>query len=94
LAESEATVKAVFVNELDMYRLTMTAPLINQSRNIAFIVFGADKADAVYHVLEDETGSPELYPARLISTEEEKTEWFIDEAAASKLREKTKNSGL
>ncbi|ROI09042.1 6-phosphogluconolactonase [Chryseobacterium sp. H3056] len=94
LAESEAAVKAVFVNELDMYRLTMTAPLINQSRNIAFIVFGADKADAVYHVLEDETGSAELYPARLISTEEEKTEWFIDEAAATKLSKNKKISGF
>ena len=94
LAESEAAVKAVFVNELDMYRLTMTAPLINQSRNIAFIVFGADKADAVYHVLEDETGSAELYPARLISTEEEKTEWFIDEAAAAKLSKNKKILGF
>ncbi|AZI66426.1 6-phosphogluconolactonase [Kaistella daneshvariae] len=94
LAEIEAAVKAVFVNELDMYRLTMTAPLINQSRNIAFIVFGADKADAVYHVLEDETGSAELYPARLISTEEEKTEWFIDEAAAAKLSKNKKISGF
>ena len=94
LAENEAAVKSVYVEEVGMHRITMTAPLINQSRNIVFIVFGSDKADAVYHVLEDKNASAELYPARLISTDENKTVWYLDEAAAAKLSKNKKNSGF
>ena len=85
LDETEAVVKSVFVKEEDRYRITMTAPLINQSRHIAFLVFGAGKADAVFHVLRDQAGSPQKYPARLISKDEKKVRWFLDQAAASRL---------
>lgn len=85
LEETEATVKSVFVEEVDMYRITMTAPLINQSRQIAFLVFGEGKAEAVFHVLEDQSGSSNQFPARLIKRGEKKVKWFLDEKAASKL---------
>lgn len=85
LDETEATVKSVFVEELGMNRITMTASLINQANHIAFLVFGKNKAEAVYHVLKDKTGSAKQYPARLISVEKNKTEWFLDTAAASLL---------
>ena len=85
LEETEATIKSVFVKEVDMYRITMTAPLINQSKHIAFLVFGEDKAEAVYRVLEDKSGSTQEYPARLIASEEKKVQWFLDIAAASRL---------
>lgn len=84
LNETKATVKSVFVQEVDMYRITMTAPLLNQSTSIAFLVFGEPKADAVFHILEDETGSIEEYPAKLIKSEG-KVEWFLDQKAASRL---------
>ena len=42
--------KSVFVKEVDQYRITMTAPLINQSKHIAFLVFGAGKSEAVFHI--------------------------------------------
>lgn len=86
LNESEATVKAVYVEEVDMYRITMTAPLLNQSKHITFLVFGKGKAEAVFRVLEDKSGTANEYPARLITTDEKKVTWFLDEAAASDLK--------
>lgn len=85
LDESEASVKSVFVKEVDMNRITMTAPLINQSKQIAFLVYGKDKADAVYHVLKDESGSYQKYPARLIKSDGNKVQWFLDTEAVSRL---------
>jgi 6-phosphogluconolactonase len=84
LNETEATIKAVFVEEVDMYRITMTAPLINQSKNIAFLVFGEGKAEAVFHILEDKSGSENEFPARLIKSEG-KVEWFLDIASTARL---------
>ncbi|TXE07797.1 6-phosphogluconolactonase [Gelidibacter salicanalis] len=85
LNETEATIRAVFVEEVDMYRITMTAPLINQAKNIAFLVFGKDKSDAVFQILEDKSGSVALYPAKLINSDDHKVIWYLDTAAASKL---------
>lgn len=85
LQETEATIRSVFVKEVDMYRITMTAPLINQAKKIAFLVFGKDKAEAVYQVLEDKSGSENQYPARLINSDDKKVEWYLDTAAASRL---------
>lgn len=85
LQETEATIKSVFVKEVDMYRITMTAPLINQAKHIAFLVYGKDKADAVYHVLKDSEGTIEQYPAKLIAKNKDKVEWYLDEDSASRL---------
>lgn len=81
LNETEATIKSVFVEELDAYRITMTAPLINQSKNIAILVFGKNKAEAVHNVLENSTGSIEEFPAKLIVSEN--LTWFLNEEAGS-----------
>lgn len=85
LEETEATIKSVFVKEVNMDRITMTAPLINQARQIAFLVFGKGKAEAVYRVLDDKSGSAKEYPARLINSEEKKVHWYLDTAAVSYL---------
>ena len=85
LNETEATIKSVFVEEVDMYRITMTAPLINQSKNIAFLVFGEEKAEAVFHILEDQSGSVNEFPARLIKHDKNKVEWFLDSSSAARM---------
>lgn len=85
LNETEATIKSVFVKEVDQYRITMTAPLINQAKEIAFLVFGEGKADVVFHILKDKSGSINEYPARLIKSPARKVEWFLDSTAASRL---------
>ena len=85
LEETEATIRSVFVEEVNMFRITMTASLINDAKNIAFLVFGEEKSEAVFHVLEDKSGSIRQYPARLIKSNEKKVQWFLDPSAASKL---------
>lgn len=84
LTDKSTSVQAVFLEEQKSYRITMTAPLINLARNIAFLVYGQKKAEAVHHVLEDEF-DPEKYPAQLIDPVKGKLHWFLDEAAASLL---------
>lgn len=84
LHEKHALVKEIFVDEVNMYRITFTAPLINAAHNIAFLVYGAGKAEAVRHILEDPTDI-ELYPAQLINAVSGDLYWFMDEGAAAKI---------
>ena len=65
LTETSATVKEVFLQEENRYRITMTAPLINKAHHIAFLVYGKSKAEAVRHVLKDFIDI-QKYPAQLI----------------------------
>ncbi|HEX8657595.1 MAG TPA: 6-phosphogluconolactonase [Hymenobacter sp.] len=75
--------REVFVAEKQAYRITLTAPLINQARAVAFLVYGADKAPAVQRVLTGPHDADE-FPAQLIAPAGE-VQWFLDSAAASQL---------
>jgi len=80
----ENLIKEVYLADKQVFRISMTAPLINQAKNIAFLTFGEGKADAIKHVLEGEKDITK-YPAQLIKPLNGEVQWFIDEAAASKL---------
>ena len=67
------------------YRITFTAPLINQAHHVAFLVYGDSKAKAVHHVIEDKRDI-ENFPAQLIVPLEGNLEWFLDTRAASQLK--------
>jgi 6-phosphogluconolactonase len=82
LHEQKALIKEVYVDEVKMYRITFTAPLINAAANILFLVYGAAKATAVCNILEGEDNM-EAYPAQLIKPAAGKLLWFLDEAAAT-----------
>lgn len=82
LHEQTAFVKAVFVEEVKMNRITLTAPIINKSNTIVFLVYGASKAEAVKHVLCD-AANIEEYPAQLIQPETGELHWFLDRDAAN-----------
>ena len=71
------------MKEQNAYRITMTAPLINQARHIAFLVYGRAKAQAVHHILEDGFDA-EKYPAQLINSGD--LQWYLDEPASSGLK--------
>ncbi len=82
--EKHRWVKATFVKEINMERITLTAPVVNLSKRIAFLVSGQDKADAVSHVLLNDF-TPDMYPAQIIKPENGELYWFLDEAAALRL---------
>jgi 6-phosphogluconolactonase len=65
-----------------MFRITMSAPLINLSRYILFLVTGGNKAGILEKVLSAPY-QPGIYPAQLINPEDGKLYWFADIAAAS-----------
>jgi 6-phosphogluconolactonase len=81
LQEEKAIVRPVFLEEQKVYRITMTAPLINDAHNIAFLVYGKGKAEAVQHVLKGEKNM-ELYPAQLVQPLDGTLNWFMDTEAA------------
>lgn len=84
LKEKEKKVAAYFLAPQDMYRITLTAPLINKAKNIVFLVFGDKKSEALYQVLQGQPNS-NLYPSQLISRDAQKVTWMVDKAAAKKL---------
>jgi len=82
LYEMKALVSALFIDEINADRITMTAPLINEAHAIAFLVYGAAKAEAVFNIMNGEK-SIEKYPAQLIDPSEGTLDWFLDDAAAT-----------
>jgi 6-phosphogluconolactonase len=85
LHETSASVTSVYLEAQQQYRITLNAPLINDAHNIAFLVYGADKAEAVHHVLEDQYDI-ENYPAQIIKPANGALVWFMDKDAASKIK--------
>lgn len=87
LSDMEEGVREVYVEEDNMFRVTMTAPLINHAHHILFLVTGQAKASILEKVL---TGSyqPEIYPAQLIKPIAGKLYWFVDHDAASLVNSK------
>ena len=86
LKEKDKKVAAYFLAPQDMYRITLTAPLINKAKNIVFLVFGDKKSEALYQVLQ---GAPnaDLYPSQLITKDAQRVTWMVDQQAAKKLKQ-------
>jgi 6-phosphogluconolactonase len=85
LQETETLVKEVYI-KLDMNRISFTAPMINNAKNILFLVTGKQKATVLHTILEGKKDI-EKYPAQLIRpTKGNKLYWYIDKAAASHLK--------
>ncbi|MBB6501804.1 6-phosphogluconolactonase [Pedobacter cryoconitis] len=85
LGSNEVGVESVYVDKLSTYRISFTAPLINKAKNIAFLVFGEAKADALKHVIEGDPKTPEVYPSQLIDPIDGSLTWFLDSDAAQLL---------
>ncbi len=74
----------VYVKELDMYRITFTAPFINRASQVVFLVSGADKAEVLEDVLEGPY-KPRDLPAQIIRPAGIHPLWIVDKAAGHKL---------
>ena len=81
LQEKVRLVAAVFVPEVNAWRISMTAGLLNQGRTVAFLVSGAEKAHVLREVVLGPR-DPERLPAQMI-VPEGRLLWMVDEAAAA-----------
>ncbi|WP_417885572.1 6-phosphogluconolactonase [Zunongwangia sp.] len=81
--EQDKKVAAYFLQAQDMQRITLTAPLINAAKSVAFIAFGSKKADALFEVIKGEKNI-EKYPSQIIDPKGELM-WFVDKDAASRI---------
>jgi 6-phosphogluconolactonase len=84
LREQRAWVTANWVDKLNAYRLTLTAPAINHAARVIFLVTGAGKAARVAEVINGARDLKRL-PSQLIQPESGALEWFLDRAAAAQL---------
>ena len=76
--------KAFFLPQQAMFRLTITAPVVNRAAAVVFQVEGENKADSLREVLQGDY-QPGKYPSQRIKPNTENFIWFLDKAAASKL---------
>lgn len=84
LAEKTKRVVGHYAESVGMWRITMTAPVVNAARHITFIVAGADKADAVARVLEGPR-DPDTIPAQIVEPTNGEVLWLIDIPASTNL---------
>jgi 6-phosphogluconolactonase len=83
--EQAAGVRAIYVKEEKMFRITMTAPLINQAHAILFLVAGENKSEILKEVLSAPY-QPDIIPAQLITPVDGKVLWFVDSGAAALIK--------
>lgn len=79
LDEKEKWVSAYYLKPQEMFRITLTAPVINKAENILVVAFGESKKHALNEVLNGEY-NPKLYPLQLID-KKEGFHFFTDEKA-------------
>jgi 6-phosphogluconolactonase len=80
--EQSESVRDVYVEEEKMFRITITAPLINRASTILFLVTGKNKAEMLRKVLELPY-QPDKIPAQLIKPIDGELYWFVDQDAAT-----------
>jgi 6-phosphogluconolactonase len=84
LDEMARIVIANHVPQKDVWRITLTWPVITQGREVAFLIEGAEKAEMVRTVFAG-TYDPETWPAQLIRPASGKLTLLLDTAAAAEL---------
>jgi 6-phosphogluconolactonase len=84
LHEMSRIVTANRVPQMDIWRITLTWPVINAARSVFFLIAGADKAEVIKEVL---TGprDPERLPSQLIWPSSGILTLILDKAAAALL---------
>ena len=85
LDESSRWVCPNYVEKLQMYRMTLTYPVLNAASEVLFLVSGTGKAEILRHVLEGPR-DPKHFPAQGIEPAEGSVTWYVDHAAARLLR--------
>jgi 6-phosphogluconolactonase len=86
LKETGRWAAEVYVAEQDLYRVTLTAPFINQAALVAFLVAGAAKAEVLREILHGPR-NPERLPAQLIAPQSGELLWLTDLKAAARVQD-------
>jgi 6-phosphogluconolactonase len=74
-----------YVKKLNTHRITFTFPLINNAKNVLFLVTGSSKSKAVRQVLRHSDSEPVL-PSLLVQPKSGSLLWFLDKEAAVELK--------
>ena len=69
-------------------RITLSYPVLNAARQVAFLVAGEHKAAVLRNVLEGQADRDRL-PAAGVQPRDGKLTWFVDQAAAKLLSRRT-----
>ena len=80
LNERSRLVVANWVEKFGHYRLTFTAPVINNAEEIIFLVSGEEKSAALQSVLYGDA-SAQQFPAKLIQPVNGRLLWLVDRTA-------------
>jgi 6-phosphogluconolactonase len=65
-------------------RISLTLPVINNAKKVTFLVIGEEKAEIIHKIFRDKKNSLNL-PAAKIKPHSGILQWYLDEAASSKL---------
>jgi len=82
LWNSENTCELAQHPDSGQFRVTLSGRIINNSKQIFFLVTGANKADKIDEII-NRKGHYQQYPAALVNMD--KCEWLMDKTAATKL---------
>ena len=91
LDERDRWAVEVYVAEEDIYRISLTTPIVNRASLVVFLVAGAAKAKILRRVLEGPR-DPHVIPAQLIEPAQGELRWMVDHEAAALLKERPRRS--
>ncbi len=80
--EDTRWVRALYVDKLAAWRVTLTPAILNRSKHVVFLVSGAGKSYTLQRVIYG-SYMPDRYPSQVIRPEKGNLTWLVDEAAAS-----------
>ena len=75
---------AVWVEKMKSHRVTLLPGVLLKAQQTVLQVAGADKADALFSVLRGPEDVKQ-YPCQLVTRGSDRSVWFLDKAAASKI---------
>jgi 6-phosphogluconolactonase len=82
LNETRRLAIANWVEKFKTFRITLTYPVLNQSRYVMFLASGSDKASILHEVLENKAAN---LPSQNVCPADGRLVWMVDRAAASSL---------
>jgi 6-phosphogluconolactonase len=79
--DREGIAAAVYVEKMNMWRVTLLPGVLLAAKHTVVLAAGADKAEAARAVFHEEY-NPKLYPSQIDAHHGRRVSWFLDEAAA------------